>query len=851
MRLILTHEQPDFDALASVALATVLFPGAVGVLGGQLERNIDELLRLYRDQIPLLEGERVDLREVEALIMVDTADARRMGRFAELNGRVPITIFDHHPATTHSVGGAHGIQEPVGATVTLLCRRLEQEGVPLPAPLASLALLGLHEDTGDLTFDQVTPDDHRAAAYLLRQGANLAMLRRFRSSGTHPELYPLRDEAIAGADIHNVAGRKMAFATLEPAGYPHGLSNIAADLLHASGADAAFLLARVEGKTLVFARAEVAVDVACVLSATLEGGGHPRAAFGRSTLPPEELRNRLLAALPRCLTPPKSAREVMSQPVLSIRSDARVADAHTALMRSDHGGMPVLDEAGSVVGVVSRRDLERAQRLGLTDAVVQGFMTRPAVCAAPSTTTAELEALVVKHNIGRVPIMDEGELVGIVTRSDLIRARHPGRPSEARSEQVLQRLPSGARALLDAAVAELPQGVRGLYLVGGSVRDGLLGVGTLDLDLVVEGATAANLASALQRRFGGRLALHPSFQTATLTLPDGSAIDLATARAEAYAHPGALPEVREGLLRDDLQRRDFSVNAIALRLSPEPRLLLDPFGGIEDIEHRSLRLLHALSFVEDPTRMVRGARLAGRLGFSFDADTRAKARGALIPEVTARVSGQRLRAELELTLSEARVAPALRALANLGALVGLYGFELPEAALEALDEQRAQGELAAGPNGVRAYLLTLLAATAEPAARAALERFHYPQRLWVLRERICEARQPEAAIDSDTLGQLEAAGRSALAALEPTRLAAIRAFEHAPPPPQVRGRDVVALGLAPGPAVGDVLRELSAVRRRGELSSYEAERAWVEELVRRRLASHPELALAPAKKPEA
>lgn len=199
MRLILTHEQPDFDALASVALASVLYPGAVGVLGGQLERNVEELLRLYRDQIPLIAGEKVVLEEVEALVLVDTADPRRIGRFRDLIGRVPVTIFDHHPVDEHSVAGAHGVQEAVGASVTLLCRRLEQEGVELPAPLASLALLGLHEDTGDLTFDHVTADDHRAAAYLLRMGANLALLRRFRSAGTGSELHALRDAAIAAS----------------------------------------------------------------------------------------------------------------------------------------------------------------------------------------------------------------------------------------------------------------------------------------------------------------------------------------------------------------------------------------------------------------------------------------------------------------------------------------------------------------------------------------------------------------------------------------------------------------------------------------------------------------------------
>lgn len=162
MRLVVTHEQPDFDAVASAALATVLLPGSVVALPGTLRGSVGELLKLYRDQVPIVASEDVELDQVRELIVVDTNERPRLGRFAPLLERVPVTVFDHHPEPSDPVPGSRGLRDAVGATVTLLVRQLDAAGVTIAPALASLALLGLHEDTGDLTFDHTTADDHQA-----------------------------------------------------------------------------------------------------------------------------------------------------------------------------------------------------------------------------------------------------------------------------------------------------------------------------------------------------------------------------------------------------------------------------------------------------------------------------------------------------------------------------------------------------------------------------------------------------------------------------------------------------------------------------------------------------------------
>ena len=484
MRLVITHEQPDFDAVASAALVTVLMPGSVVALAGTLRGSVGELLKLYRDQVPLVATEDVDLSEVTELIVVDTAERGRLGRFRPLLKKLPVTVFDHHPDPSDPVPGSRGLRDAVGATVTLLVRQLAAAGVTLPAALASLALLGLHEDTGDLTFDHTTPDDHQAAAWLLRQGANLEVLRRFRSVVLPPELSGLREYLLEHARTVEVAGRSVVTASFSRSDYLPSASGLASTLLDDTGAEAVVIAARMDDRTLVFARSGSRVDVAGALQRALGGGGHRRAAFARCEETPERALQLVLDALPAFVDAPVRAREVMSAPVRTVRADATLAQARQELARHAHNGMPVVNRAGLLVGVISRRDLDHALRHGIADAQVESFMTRPPITAEPDTTLRELERLVLRHDVGRLPIVDAGALVGIVTRSDLIRARHPGADLRAPAERVLASLPEGARRVLDLA-ASLSVGAR-LYLVGGTVRDGLMGAGYQDLDLVVE-----------------------------------------------------------------------------------------------------------------------------------------------------------------------------------------------------------------------------------------------------------------------------------------------------------------------------------------------------------------------------
>ncbi len=342
-----------------------------------------------------------------------------------------------------------------------------------------------------------------------------------------------------------------------------------------------------------------------------------------------------------------------------------------------------------------------------------------------------------------------------------------------------------------------------VYLVGGSVRDVLLGRPSRDLDFVSE-TSARMLGTALQERLGGTLTAHDPFLTCTLTLPNLT-LDFSTARTEVYARPGALPEVALGTLQDDLYRRDFSVNTFAVNLI-EPHTLLSVTDAVNDLEHGLLRTLHDRSFFDDPTRIVRGARLAGRLGFRYDEATQTALMNALAAEVHKQVSPSRLKNELLLTLAEPEVAPAITALAKSGALTALYG----------LKDTSLVGQLDALEIGtnvpLESYLLALMLGLSPDKTQQFITVFALPKRLLGASTRLTGTAPAQTEAEKIVKRVLEASSD-------------LRDYRR------VSGSDVLSLGLSAGPEVGRVLAFLAEARQGARVASFADELALAERLV--------------------
>ncbi len=347
----------------------------------------------------------------------------------------------------------------------------------------------------------------------------------------------------------------------------------------------------------------------------------------------------------------KMAREIMTKPVKCVQCSLKLSEVKEIIERTGFSGFPVVDNEGKIVGVVTKKDVERALKAGIED--LQLVMSIPPIIVKENESLDKIGELMAVHDIGRIVVVDNSmKVVGIVTRRDLVRAVVAFENGFEVTTSVSDKLKDLDPHLL--SIFKLMEKVakkrdEKIYVVGGFVRDLLRGEKSLDIDIVVEGS-GTDFAREFALETGAEVHAHSEFNTATLIF-DGISIDVATARTEYYENPGRLPKVEASNLRKDLYRRDFTINAMAISLNSEDfGTLFDFFGGKRDIHRKKIRVLHSMSFVEDPTRILRALRYATRFKYELEEKTLILLKDALQKKYLNSVSASRIRRELEKSL---------------------------------------------------------------------------------------------------------------------------------------------------------------------------------------------------------
>jgi tRNA nucleotidyltransferase (CCA-adding enzyme) len=742
MDLVLCHRTADFDVLGAAVGMACWHPGTQIVLTGGGHPGVQAFLALYRDEFPMLEVRAVNPEAIRSLTIVDTQRRELLGNAAawlDLPG-VTINLYDHHLEAEADIVAQTVQLEPVGATTTLIVEHLQRAQIQLSTAAATVMALGIHADTGSLTYENSTARDALALAWLIQQGAHQRAIGEFSEPGLSPQLQALLTQGLAQLQITTHQGYHLASVLLPTPDYTPGMSTLAAHLITLTETDA-LLLGNLyhnhadSPRLAVIARARKPGINLHALLQPWGGGGHASAAaLTLKTDAPEAVMADLLAQLCQQLPPPIVAKSIMSAPVRTIRPETTIDEARRTLLRYGHSGLSVVDAQGQLLGMISRRDLDIALHHGFGHAPVKGYMSAPVRTITPETPLTEIANQMAQHDIGRLPVVAAGQLTGMVTRTDVLRQLYqmqqrppaPTNPDEFSSGDAGAQLQQRLQAYLPPTLWQLLQKIaqraseRGwqLYLVGGAVRDLWLAASpeqyqVREFDLVVDGvansATAASIEPADSPPAAGvilaeswrsehpevQVQVYGQFQTAALhwgndsSLP-GFSVDIATARTEFYPYPAAHPEVSASSIRQDLYRRDFTINALAIRLTPTGKggELLDFFGGIADLEQRQIRVLHPNSFIEDPTRIFRAVRFAVRLGFRLEPQTEAYIRHAIASGVYQRLEQRkapslqsRLRNELSYLLQAEYWVAALELLGDLGALSCLHPQLMPSAQL--------------------------------------------------------------------------------------------------------------------------------------------------------------------------
>ncbi len=712
MNLILCHTTADFDTLGAAVGLTRLIEGSKIVLPGGSHPTVKDFLALHRDEYPLIERRSVITEDIRCLAVVDTQQRERLGKAAEwfdLPHLEKVIVYDHHLEQTLDIPATESHIHPVGAVTTLVVQELQLREISLTTTEATVMALGIHVDTGSLTYSHTTPEDALALAWLMQQGASLSVVSDYIEPGLSPHLQELLKIALEDIQTEKVRGLMVGWVILKTEEFVAGLSGLTSELVELMEIDALFLAHEYEKKgsngLSVIARSQIPETNLDRIFAPLGGGGHTKAAsVSLKDVNSQEIISQVVEEFKKTIPHPPTARDLMSSPVRTIPPDTTIEEAHRILLRYGHSGLSVVDTSGDLVGIISRRDLDIALHHGFAHAPVKGYMSKNLKTIAPDTELPEIKSLMVTYDIGRLPVLEDGKLLGIVTRTDVLRELHQENVEKAEEKHNLKtptlddlrnRLEPVLWEFLEKVSSEAEQRGWHLYIVGGAVRDLLLAnpnepLLLPDIDMVVDGfhnaadvGAGVELASAIQQLYpGARLDVHGDFQTAALLWHndaklDSLCIDIATARTEFYPYPAANPVVEASSIRQDLYRRDFTVNALALRLTPpNPGKLLDFFGGLLDLRAKQVRVLHANSFIEDPTRIYRAVRFAVRLGFHLEKQTEEYIRYAIESGVYIRTAQEnsktpalqtRLKSELKYILQTSYWKPALQMLSELNA----------------------------------------------------------------------------------------------------------------------------------------------------------------------------------------
>jgi len=868
MDIILTHERTDFDGLASLLGAYLLDRGLLPVLPRQLNRNVEAFLTLYGVELPYKDPRDLAGEPIKSVCLVDT---QSMTSIKGMVDDLQVQVIDHHPLRSDIPDNwVKNIRE-TGATTTIFVEAIQERDIPLTPIEATLLLLGIYEDTGSLTYTRTTAEDIYAAGILVERGASLAIVSDYINHPLSLEQQKVYEDLRANSESLIIHGHSLILAQADATSLEEELSSLAHKLRDLLDPDALFILLTTSGGVQIIARStDDHIDVSDVLSTFEGGGGHPRAAAALiNNAKLTDIYHQLTTILPQYVKPAIRARDIMSKGPQTLSPDTPVTEAAELMIRYGYEGYPVVKD-NEIVGLLTRRAVDRAQAHGLKK-TAESIMEAGNVRVFPADSIEHIQDVMMESGWGQIPVVSSRskKIVGIITRTDLIKILAPHRPSPGRQNLTARLesiLPEVRLELLNKISEIATEQKTALYIVGGFVRDLLLDYPSQDFDLVVEGDAIA-LAEAVQAEYGGRITSHNRFGTAKWfidkeqltilgstkklreSLPDS--LDFISARTEFYTHPTALPSVQKGSIKLDLHRRDFTINTLALRLDGNRYgELYDYWGGLSDLKNKQVKILHSLSFVDDPTRILRAVRYEQRYGFQLDDRTRDLLLEA--KELLKRVSGDRIRHELDRIFEEENVAEMLGRLYELTILGAIHPDLIWDSSVQSIVEclpgkqsppEWKVEEDSAGLNINHALCYTCLLMHS-PKVVQVCKRLRLVRALSDIVKQAAELRERLGDLykqkPSEITNELDRVSNLAIYAvyLNATKpkykgilSRYLSSWQHIES--NITGKDLQNAGLAPGPSYADILRKVRSAWLDEEISSKKEEKSLLETLLRK------------------
>ncbi|MDR1787141.1 MAG: CBS domain-containing protein [Treponema sp.] len=431
MNIAFGHTNMDMDCLGALILVKKLFPDYRLVRSRIVDPAAQNLYNLYEGYFDFLNPKDLETEDIEQIIIVDTCRAARVEEyFSRIRGRSPprVSIFDHHQTALCDIPCEAIEDGKTGALTSYLAKKAMKRRVSLLPQEATIALAGIYSDTGRLLYENTRPADFEAAAWLLGQGASLRLVKSFLETIKDDKQIEVLHSLFPRIERRKIQGHDLLFSTLELDAQVKGLAAVVERVMEMQNPDAyfaVFVIPKNETMLLIARSQKPAIDLHELLSA-YGGGGHQAAASAKfrgtdAAAFIEELCSRLETSL----KPALRAADIMTPNVCSIYETSTLREASLFLERVNLTGVPVVNVDGLVTGFLSLRDIMKGRKARAMKAPVSAYMSRPPLSAGPAVTLRDIEKIFYEHHIGHLPIVENGKLIGIVTRWDYL--AHKGR----------------------------------------------------------------------------------------------------------------------------------------------------------------------------------------------------------------------------------------------------------------------------------------------------------------------------------------------------------------------------------------------------------------------------------------
>ncbi len=688
--LVTCHSNADFDAFASIIAAQILYPDAILLFPGSHEKS---LMSVYNEVAKLKYNfknpDEINWDTITKLIIVDTRQNSRVPHVKQLLTKedIEIHIWDHHPNSRDDIKATYTNIEPLGSTTTLMLQSIRSQNLEVSSQDATLLGLGIYGDTGSFTYASTTSQDYFAAAWLLEKGMDvtaIADLAAHELTSAHVQaLNALLESAIS----YTVGSETVVVADASMEHYLGDFAHLAHKLMEMEKFSVLFAIGRMGDCISVVARSRNnSINVGDVCEA-LGGGGHSYAASASvRNMTMQQIHDVIFQGLYRQAQSSKYARDYMTHPVIGMEEDKTMHDAYILMQHFGIKAIPIYKKGThKCIGILEAQTASRAVQHNLNE--FDTYMQREILTVSPDACLMDIIDIIIGTQQILVPVVENDEVIGVISRTDLVHifAEKPedfpvslrqGRKERCIINLMRERLASDTYELLEK-IGKLSQKLSMTsYAVGGFVRDLLLNRPNYDIDIVVE-VDGITFARELAKLLKGRVREHQKFFTAVVIFQDKNnqtrQIDVATARLEYYEYPAAVPTVELSSLKLDLIRRDFTINSLAIRLNDKVfGQLVDFFGGQRDINDRRIRVLHTLSFVEDPSRILRAVRFEQRYEFKLGSGLEKLIKNAINLDLIEELSGARLFHEMRQIFEEPDPVAIFKRLNGLGILSSIH-----------------------------------------------------------------------------------------------------------------------------------------------------------------------------------